>query len=337
MFSSCRKDEKIETCESSTNESSWSGHPYPFDLKAENTSWGVIEIIELSESKFLIYAGGDYPGSDQFAGMSEFYLTENSGESWVKVYDCFDCSFSHFRAVDENTCFATFHTFGWHSEVRKTSNSGHDWEMASGVPEYALIFDELNYAYKGFPNGQITNDGGNTWQDSPNMPNIPYTDLISVYSNTSAYVSNGSYLFHTSDQGLNWDSIAPYSYEEFAFINQNIGFSWEWDYSGQNPEQILWKTQDGGLSWQESFAMESIVNGAKLHFVNENIGFILAENNTVYKTNNGGQNWELDLDVCWDKQMGAIGGSENAMLIGGYVPNSSFKIDMPFYYRSTSF
>lgn len=59
---------------------------------------------------------------------------------------------------------------------------------------------------------------------------------------------------------------------------------------GKFPEPVLYKTTNGGESWQ---AIETPFKTGvmDMQFINENIGYITAYDDGVYKTIDGGQNW----------------------------------------------
>ncbi len=60
-------------------------------------------------------------------------------------------------------------------------------------------------------------------------------------------------------------------------------------------DKIFYSTTNQGLTWQEYNFTENLIGSARLldiHFLDENIGWISAENNTLFRTEDGGKSWE---------------------------------------------
>ncbi len=146
------------------------------------------------------------------------------------------------------------------------------------------------------------------WNQEYFMSNDDYLYCVNFVDESNGWISGGDnskgYLFKTDDGGKNWiKTIFPDSYEleSVCFINQNIG--WAVGDSG-----IVVKTLDGGETWalQESGTLAYL---SKVFFIDENNGWIcygfeIGESpfsvehfGTILHTNDGGQNWETQLEV----------------------------------------
>ena len=87
----------------------------------------------------------------------------------------------------------------------------------------------------------------------------------------------------------------PYVFDikSISFVNSNVGFAVGVSFPDYGRAGDLVKTTNGGLSWQRM----SIFTGYptyqrrglnSVHFLNDNIGYIVGEISTILKTTNGG-------------------------------------------------
>ncbi len=133
-----------------------------------------------------------------------------------------------------------------------------------------------------------TVDSGESWQVLSS--NITINHLFGAHFTTSEIgytVGLNGTILKTTDAGLTWESISLPQYfiaYSFSFTNEDIGY-----VSGDNEKLI--KTENGGLTW--TFLNHSILGSIiSVYFPSANIGFISGDNK-VYKTIDGGINWEL--------------------------------------------
>jgi hypothetical protein len=75
---------------------------------------------------------------------------------------------------------------------------------------------------------------------------------------------------------------------DIQFLNSKTGFIGGAYSIGYNTQSAIWKTVDGGNSWQRFNANVNYIDD--IFFVNETIGFAKYYSN-IYKTINGGVNW----------------------------------------------
>lgn len=92
----------------------------------------------------------------------------------------------------------------------------------------------------------------------------------------------------------NWEQLSipesPSRYDDVFFLNENLG--WAADGAGS----AVYKTIDGGLNWTEStYNNDEYLRN--IEFLNENIGFLGALSQNMYKTTDGGTTWELIFDL----------------------------------------
>lgn len=140
------------------------------------------------------------------------------------------------------------------------------------------------------------------------------------YVQRSTYI-NGQHvllLMKSTDGGHNWTAMsAANGIKGFHFINPNKGFvSFESD--------TLYRTLDGGDSFEPSKAFGSGGYISKIKFYDVQVGYALVDfqNNPsiLYRTENGGDTWDVDFEVDSMRiQDISMVSQEEAYLIGNYT------------------
>ena len=97
-------------------------------------------------------------------------------------------------------------------------------------------------------------------------------------------------IFKTTDKGLTWS---------FTSFNEPIVTVWDIKIAPTNPDivyvvsnEIIFKTTDGGGTWQELYDINSGAYQLEIHPSNPDIVFLAGENG-LYQTTDGGSNWSL--------------------------------------------
>jgi photosystem II stability/assembly factor-like uncharacterized protein len=132
--------------------------------------------------------------------------------------------------------------------------------------------------------------------------------LLAIQMNDSRQgwaVESSGHIIKTTDGGVSWKNISPFqgafdTHGLFAFNGETV-----WVVPSQlDVNNILWSTQDGGETWDASQPLalgEGRYSPLAIQFPNARDGWLLllardgAQGNHVllYKSNDGGQNWEL--------------------------------------------
>ena len=200
---------------------------------------------------------------------------------------------------------------------------------ATSVVEHIQFIDDLT----GFVKGKVysggvyglykTTDGGETFTESGTPPFISgrtwqacyfhnEQDGIAVYRRTTGGYYTISY---TNDGGQNWTQVPGYvenlDYSQVMFLggqsgtgpftfpmqftDANFGYSWGRVLSDSENATIntLWTTNDGGHTWQEKTLPNKTTLAHRVTFVNQNEGYVVVFNEGIYKTTDGGDNWNV--------------------------------------------
>lgn len=138
----------------------------------------------------------------------------------------------------------------------------------------------------------VTQDGGASFQTTRYFTpgaNVSFEDGFFSSLNT-CYLTSKKYIWKSVNGGITYDTIynfpIPQGYNSLFFLNDATG--WVFKSDG------IYKTGDGGLSWNLSKAF-NMATGA-VEFTDLNTGFAVAsENNSVsvFKTTNGGSTWQV--------------------------------------------
>ncbi|MFZ5553700.1 MAG: YCF48-related protein [Bacteroidota bacterium] len=171
----------------------------------------------------------------------------------------------------------------WTEMNSPVSDALYDIDMTTGNTGYAA-------GYYGTFLKSV--DGGNNWT----ALSVPFTDdLQSVFffNADSGFVAGNEGLFRTSDGGQNWTQVVlpdTQSLHHVEFLDAFTGFA-----TGSSTS--IYKTTDGGLSWQKKNVDTVWWNAiADISFPSVNIGYAVMKgyNTHFFKTTDGGENWFLN-------------------------------------------
>ena len=135
------------------------------------------------------------------------------------------------------------------------------------------------------------------------------------------------------DRGDSWYYTSDFEKEirDITFINDTIGFycAETEDYWGD--PNLIYKTVDGGISWNPTPLEPRFLVPDKIEFINDSIGFVGGSYDndyglTMYRTMNCGETWELIEDDLFT--MGDYGGFDffndsSAYVVGEIYPYDS--------------
>ena len=219
------------------------------------------------------------------------------------------------RRIFDVTCVDGMYawTTGKHNlhaaEILATTNGGNLWErQIAGFSKYGtrIEFINQNYGIAVGGDGALarTTDGGGFWDQI-------FTDWyqaeyygVSIVSQWDSWICAGwpdslangqGYIVWTEDGGLIWDTLNGYhalGYEDFFDIhmfNTQEGIvvgGFEDTYA-----PIIWKTPDGGESWNPRSAPANIYYLRALDFVDDTLGWAVGKSGSIIHTTDGGETW----------------------------------------------
>ncbi|HQY21800.1 MAG TPA: hypothetical protein PK294_09635 [Ignavibacteria bacterium] len=199
--------------------------------------------------------------------------TTNGGMNWIR--HGFGITFEPLfgiHPIDSNTVYAV----GFYRTIVKTTNGGAEWFKAQsgmqGDGNYECVFFiNTNTGWIGnFDSPEYgvrkTTNGGKSVFSIP-FSGIP-RDLYFKDSLNGIGVGGLSYIYKTSDGGLNWNSFSLVLTGDFyrvSFINDNTGFT--------ASRRAVYKTTNFGTDW-DSIGNIPVALGSVLsvEFCNENTG-----------------------------------------------------------------
>jgi photosystem II stability/assembly factor-like uncharacterized protein len=208
--------------------------------------------------------------------------------------------------------------------VFKSTTAGQEWAQAVVVPTSAGIgtlatTDVLNmemdpqdksFIYLGTrQNGMLySEDGGASWRQpraSALKEGLIYRVEVSPTDACTAYVAKGPRLFSTDDCMRTFDSE--------TYVDSRPGVSVVQVAADWYDEGIIWiglsngdvlRSQDGGRTWRTVFKASDEISKIILHNKDSRNVLISTFENGIYKTQNGGEDWD-EIDGGLDDLKGA--------------------------------
>ncbi len=228
--------------------------------------------------------------------------TSNGGISWEnKTQSVSEAYLFGLFFTDENTGWVA----GDDGAILKTTDSGNNWIIQnSGVNKRinALYFiDNMTGWGIGFEGTIInTTSGGESWNIN-NSPTVLHLYDIEFKNYPVGWIAAGGdlflpgKLFKTTNGGGTWIeetsiSLPPADDYELQFTSKDIG----WIMSSNHIVgglQRLYRTTDGGDSWDILLSNNSDSVFQSMYFINDSMGW-LSTYQKIFHTSNGGINWE---------------------------------------------
>lgn len=241
-----------------------------YDIK-DLQEFGFIYSIEFEDELKGYAGGGCYFPFDECPGNT-FYKTEDGGTTWDQLQgNLLFGVYTDIETMGSGKLYATNEFTGLHYSTDGGANL---------LPIFIdNILNNARYQQVQFMNEQIG-----------------YVGVINFGANSSIT----QYIYKTEDAGLHWSSIfeiveSYYDNGGFFFTDEHHGFV-------LGNEGKIWNTSDGGSTWTEQQYGGTNEMGRGIYFPSANTGYIASHYNDfslgrIYRTNNGGQSWELDLEV----------------------------------------
>jgi photosystem II stability/assembly factor-like uncharacterized protein len=251
--------------------------------------------IDLTSIYFINENTGVVSGTNNILGISIILRTTNGGNNWYILLQNSDRSMGKIHFPSANTGYVNA-SQGFY----KTTNAGENFIFTQinnmGTSACFFTSNDTGFMYGNSAFIKKTFNGGATWTDI-NIGFSPYylNDIYFLSANTGFISHYGIYM--TTNAGLNWElKYTAFDINKIHFPSSNTGYC-----SGQDHECI--KTTNGGLSW---FQIQNWgINTAfyAVYFTSNNTGYIGGRDipstlvGKIYKTVNGGYNWQLQKDI----------------------------------------
>jgi photosystem II stability/assembly factor-like uncharacterized protein len=230
-------------------------------------------------------------------------FNNNIYSQWQSVENVSGGPVQEIKFKDANT--------GWYISfvtlIYKTTNGGVNWQCLD-MPYVDTLYDMQNLCNIGdtvwvYINGgrllRSTN-GGSNWtvinfgmNDHLGKFSIIRNNLIYALHNSSQMLE----LISTSNAGLNWSSVCNFNTSGFwdigpssnlNFVNDSVGYvkgMWR-----------IYKTTNYGHNWNSVYFDSVNVNSPQFYymkFIDVNNGFLVKNWDGLYRTSNGGINWQF--------------------------------------------
>jgi len=225
---------------------------------------------------------------------------------WVEQLDIQNwTSLERIFFLDENYGW----TIGSAGPYFFTTNGGENWYLdPNWWPDHHwgndIVFLNPDTGFIAGGGGKIhkTIDGGQTWTHIQTPATVPVLRLFFVDANNGwATITYPANVLRTVDGSENWElqSIGLTNYgniEGLFFINNQIGYSIGSDYIGNQYSNIIWKTENNGISWDLVYSAVLENWYRDLFFTNASLGWIVGQKNGqntsfILQTQNGATTW----------------------------------------------
>ncbi len=216
----------------------------------------------------------------------ELYKTNDAGKNWNKLNIPTNNNIMKFTSQSESSVFAIDD-----SEIFYMSNNGgEDWESVNlNITNsiFSICFHNNQVGYIGCSNGLIlkTINGGLKWDNLQSNSNFSFRS-IQCFGPENLWVKNGNTsVLHSIDGGYTWEEFFfDNEVVQVYFVNETLGFV----YSNHDSYGSLYRTEDGGNSWEEVFNYYPL-NNLKIEFASLDYGWLIL--GSKYYTLDKGKTW----------------------------------------------
>ena len=222
--------------------------------------------------------------------------------------------YSHFF-LDENNGWIC----GESGVILKTTNGGLNWIQKYSGTSYSLSFVRFFNNYDGIVIGsggtiKKTTNGGETWFSVSSGTYLRLQEGTFINDQQGWACGDNGIIIKTTNGGNMWTTISYVTSDNISyiqFIDENTG----WVTTELNGE--IWKTTDGGYTWNFKYESPLNWNLNKLQFVNDTEGWAVGEWGLVVKSTNGGESWFQTNTVTGEGMFGIyFYDSEHGFVVG---------------------
>ncbi|MDX9791541.1 MAG: hypothetical protein RBT61_11980, partial [Candidatus Kapabacteria bacterium] len=181
--------------------------------------------------------------------------------------------------------------------------SSHFWDNKKGI--ICVWNNYNNYILK-------TTDAGKNWKEVMQLDSIiGINKSIQGFDSGTTYliskeVNDNYYLYKSTDFGETWHETLnlpfPLDFKRCIFLNEQVGFMFGANSNPPGRDNFIYKTTDGGKSWNNVYDGYSERGGtiADMSFC-DSLNGITAGMSFVLRTEDGGETWYQDTTFHLDK------------------------------------
>jgi photosystem II stability/assembly factor-like uncharacterized protein len=270
------------------------------------TSQGLYKSTDSGNSwEYCCFTGNlksiDFP-SEQIGYLCAYatvYKTIDGGENWVLNYTLTFEEVNHIHDLcffdTENGIFVGEFIIDPYNMPEdfgiayRTYDGGASWEATISwcLPLISISYKE-NYVYACgnlgiYGNVIKSDDYGENWIEMCVYPNVPKS--VALLDDAAITVGKDGIMLKQEIDETTWNVIGEHFHSNLVdvqFVNDDIGYI-------SSIDDNIFKSEDSGNTW---VLVDSDTSIDKFFFINENLGYGINADE-IYKTINGGTNWQL--------------------------------------------
>jgi len=238
--------------------------------------------------------------------------------SWAGC-QCWETSFQAPGGLSLRKAFFLNDTLGWvvgsgmwlpEQNIFRTVDGGESWQVVNTPYSdlWAVHCLDANTIWVGGSHGHLfcTKNGGLDWEESDvGLPVGTISDIAFAGPDTGWVISELGAILKTTNGGNDWQPQLPPMFNSLRFWeidirNESLGWVAGTAFNGGNP---FYRTEDGGTAWEAQELLATTITD--IDFLNDTLGWVMAQRNQLFKTVNGGDSWEgflvrTDLACCFE-------------------------------------
>ena len=237
----------------------------------------------------------------ELGGSASFFKTVDGGVNWEEQ-----------SGIEEyvNTLFFISDSLGWvgGQGIFRTQD-GKTWEtILDSISCEKIYFEDAAYGWALLENGSIiyTNDGGDIWEEQEySGQDILGLTLHTFNINDNKYgvaVGDGGHIRSKRTESDIWEPITSTCFNgeiiSIHIVDENTIWACGWDYQSDSftppyGHRTLVYSNDGGSTWQIiNFDDQDLSKFNDIFFLNDQLGWVVGQNDFIMHTDNGGINWQ---------------------------------------------
>ncbi|UYO02737.1 WD40/YVTN/BNR-like repeat-containing protein [Paenibacillus sp. PSB04] len=302
-----KDDTKLAVVKTNNGGRTWSKQ---LDLSAKDSPLSAFQIQFASENTGWLLT------NEKGMLSGDVYRTVDGGKHWTKMSTQRTGRpyVNGIQLIDGNTGVISLHPGAGPSEggIWLTKDGGRSFTSVSkavAVNQVQMVSTKAIWAAVDGMNGSDflihSTDGGISWQESYPLSEpygSPTEDMAFINRQLGFGIGtqlDSGKVLKTIDGGASWRIIASLdSYirlEKISFVSEKEGFMIA--FRDKDPQHVLLKTQDGGLTWHEVYSESlnklgiSDVSAFRFFDTNHGILFATGEGKAIYRTSDGGKTW----------------------------------------------